>query len=958
MKALKQLLVVVLFLLTSAVVVYSAEYDMGLDDNLIANPGFETENPDKPGQPADWGFHRSNILEGGIYWVDDIVKSGKRAVKLDARKYATPSGSNTLTSLCFINVMSKRFMAPAAQSTLQASAWLKAQDVKKGPGSWYKLRFTISALDEKGAKIKHWDIASTEGTFDWKKYQGTIIVPEGAKWITASVGMTACTGTAWVDDVEIKVVGNPLNKSAIMQKAKALSGPIVIPHPWKMQCGKDRIELTELSVIVPEKDDIFKNALSKWLKEEGIPHNFALPGKDINISNGLVYVGDSSVKEIADCRARCYPGSTWQDLGDEGYFLSIMRKDGKPVIYIGANSEQGRFYALQSLKQLLVRHDNQLLLAEANILDKPVFSRRGIAIGPQWFDNKERAIERLANLKCNYIWIHGAFWDNIFGGNNSRQHNWRKPLNDNHRKVLAEYLKICRNNFITPTIAIFPRGIPLIQYSSDTDINLVVGKMSDLYNIGFRNFGLSFDDLQNIGQERLIVQADIEKFGNDMGKAHLYFVSEVYKRLKKQHSDINFGIVPLVYGGFITLPEESSDFRQKSYLRHLSALPQEIEFISCPYGIENIREVTELTKRPPLVWDNFFCAWERGKAPVFIPPFRWTKGLQSMDIKGYIINPIMPSLEDAAGTSWITAADYFWNADRQSQDASYQAAIVRAVGGVENLDSLKDYTDFTSKLNDYTIPGKSKEEQYLYLQNSITELQKWQKKLIPAMPKNLSRAIDEEISTYLTNLGLIKNDLSAKPFPIKVKRLSGAIKIDGLLDEAAWGNADSMTGFMLIGGKPARQQTEFRLCYDDQNLYAGITCLEPLPGSIVARHKVRDKNIWEDDCIEFFLSPAGNTSYYHIVVNTIGTIYDAIVSDPKWNGNYKAATKIGADSWTLEIAIPFKELGLVNIKPASRWNFNICRERYAEKPIEISSYALLLKGGFHNPSRFRVLEFQ
>ena len=64
MKALKQLLVVMLFLLTSAVVVYSAEYDMGLDDNLIANPGFETENPDKPGQPADWGFHRSNILKG------------------------------------------------------------------------------------------------------------------------------------------------------------------------------------------------------------------------------------------------------------------------------------------------------------------------------------------------------------------------------------------------------------------------------------------------------------------------------------------------------------------------------------------------------------------------------------------------------------------------------------------------------------------------------------------------------------------------------------------------------------------------------------------------------------------------------------------------------------------------------------------------------------------------------
>jgi hypothetical protein len=341
-----------------------------------------------------------------------------------------------------------------------------------------------------------------------------------------------------------------------------------------------------------------------------------------------------------------------------------------------------------------------------------------------------------------------------------------------------------------------------------------------------------------------------------------------------------------------------------------------------------------------------------------VPPFRWTKELKSEDIKGCIFLPIIPAREDAAGTSWLTAADYIWNGDRQSQDASYQAAVVRAVGGVENLDALKDYTDLASRLNDFAIPGKSREEQYLYLQNSVTELQKWQKKLIPVLSRNLSKAIDDEISMYLTNLELIRKDISVKPTHVIVKKTSGTVNIDGLLDEAAWGNADSMTGFMLIGGKPARQQTEFRLCYDDQNIYAGVTCREPLPGSIASNFKERDRNVWEDDCVEFFLSPAASTSYYHIAVNAIGTIYDAIVSDPKWNGSYRVATRTGADSWTLEMAIPFRELGLGSIKPGSRWNFNVCRQRHVEKPTEISSYALLLKGGFHSPSRFRVLEFE
>lgn len=942
---------VVLFLLLLLMVaaVHSAEYDMGLDDNLITNPGFETADAKNSGQPAGWGFFKRSVPEGGVYWVDGAVKSGKKLVKLEALEY-TPIASGAVGGL---TLSSDRFTAPAAQSTVKVSVWLKAQDVKKGSGGYHKLRFTVYTWDEKGDKIRHWDLVCTEGTFDWKKCEGEVVVPEGTKWMSVNVGLTGCTGTAWVDDVTVKVAGTPVDKVGIMKKASALSGPIIIPHPWKMNDGKEKIKLSELSVAVPNGDGIFKDALITWLKKNDISYHLVEQSGAADAGGGLLLAGDSKSKPISARCASSYPGVSWQELGEEGYFLSVSSKDGKPAICIGANSEQGRFYALQTLKQLLVKERGQLLLAGADILDKPVFARRGMAMGAQWFSSRDTAIERLAELKCNYIWNQGSFMGSIFCSD-----KWRQPLNEGDKRALAAYLENCRKNFITPAISIAPRGNPPTQYSSNTDIDLVVSKINDLYEIGFRNFGLNFDDLQNHGQERLIVQADIEKFDNEMGKAHLYFVNQLYSRLKAKHPDINFSIVPMVYGGFINLPEESKDYNKKSYLRMISALPQEITFISCPYGIENINEVTKLTKRLPLIWDNYFCAWGNANPPVFVPPFRWTAGLNGTSVTGYIFLPNMSSYEDAAGTSWLTAADFFWGSDRQSQERSYQAAVVRAAGGVENLEVLSDYTDFVSRFNDYAIPGKNREDQMQYVQDSIAKLQQWQKKIVPAVPGNLSKAIDKEISGHLSNLELIEKDLSEKPFPVKVRKVNSAIRIDGMPDESAWKDADSMTGFMLFDGKPAEQQTSFRLLYDDRNLYINATCAEPLPERMSAKIKERDRNVFTDDCVEVFLAPETGGKYYHIAVNVTGIVYDALVQDKSWNGSYQASARKGADTWTLEMAVPFSTLGVGGVKPGTRWNFNICRERYAGSRPEVSSYALLLKTGFHSPSRFRVLEFR
>jgi hypothetical protein len=96
--------------------------------------------------------------------------------------------------------------------------------------------------------------------------------------------------------------------------------------------------------------------------------------------------------------------------------------------------------------------------------------------------------------------------------------------------------------------------------------------------------------------------------------------------------------------------------------------------------------------------------------------------------------------------------------------------------------------------------------------------------------------------------------------------------------------------------------------------------------------------------------------YYHIAVNSLGVVYDAIVQNNTWNGAYDIGTGVGNNSWTLEMLIPVKEFGFSEIKPGLRWNFNLCREKHS-LPKEFSSYALLILKGFHYPARFWTMEF-
>jgi hypothetical protein len=74
-------------------------------------------------------------------------------------------------------------------------------------------------------------------------------------------------------------------------------------------------------------------------------------------------------------------------------------------------------------------------------------------------------------------------------------------------------------------------------------------------------------------------------------------------------------------------------------------------------------------------------------------------------------------------------------------------------------------------------------------------------------------------------------------------RLTTAPVIDGILDDDAWNEGtwiDDFTQFEPYNGAKVSQRTEFKILFDDDNLYGAFKAYDTSPDSIVSRLTRRD----------------------------------------------------------------------------------------------------------------------
>ena len=174
------------------------------------------------------------------------------------------------------------------------------------------------------------------------------------------------------------------------------------------------------------------------------------------------------------------------------------------------------------------------------------------------------------------------------------------------------------------------------------------------------------------------------------------------------------------------------------------------------------------------------------------------------------------------------------------------------------------------------------------------------------------------------------NDKIILPKHYIVNKINDQINIDGKDDELAWNNAIYTDDFIDIeGDKIPSQKTNVKMLWDDKFLYVFAKLYENhIWGDITKRDEV----IYYNNDFEVFINPNDDVfSYGEIEINALGTEWDLFLNRPyrlkgkadsSWDINgLKSAVDISGtlndpndldDYWTVEIAIPLKEIEKLN----------------------------------------------
>lgn len=143
--------------------------------------------------------------------------------------------------------------------------------------------------------------------------------------------------------------------------------------------------------------------------------------------------------------------------------------------------------------------------------------------------------------------------------------------------------------------------------------------------------------------------------------------------------------------------------------------------------------------------------------------------------------------------------------------------------------------------------------------------------------------------------------------------------IDGHLDENFWQNIPPITNFTQQwpeDGNPATEKTEVRIAYDRDYLYFGFRFYDRNPDRIRARNLERGgRNSRDDHAYIGIDTYRDGRNAYLFEMNALGTQDDALVTDESlsygsysWDAVFISETNINEEGWTLEVAIPFRQL--------------------------------------------------
>lgn len=166
--------------------------------------------------------------------------------------------------------------------------------------------------------------------------------------------------------------------------------------------------------------------------------------------------------------------------------------------------------------------------------------------------------------------------------------------------------------------------------------------------------------------------------------------------------------------------------------------------------------------------------------------------------------------------------------------------------------------------------------------------------------------------------------------------------INGVFDDAAWEQGTWTGDFTQnepYADRPPTQPTEFKVAFDDINLYIAVKALDSAPDSITNRMSRRD-NGDGDMVFVVFDSYHDLRTGFVFGVSSAGVRFDMIMSnngeseDPTWDPIWLAKAELHEWGWGAEMKIPFTQLRF-NKNSKSVWGFEVARQVFRENELSL-----------------------
>ncbi|MEE6295692.1 beta-N-acetylglucosaminidase domain-containing protein [Georgenia wangjunii] len=366
----------------------------------------------------------------------------------------------------------------------------------------------------------------------------------------------------------------------------------------------------------------------------------------------------------------------------EGYALAVGALGPIPATVVAGSDAAGAFHGLQTLRQLATPAEPAAVVPLGSVRDWPELGLRGVIEGfygePWSHADRLDVVDFLGDVKGNSY---------VYAPKDDPYHleQWREPYPPAERAEIAELVAASEAEMVSLIFTISPGQD--ICYSDPDDVDALLGKMDAMWDIGVRQFGIFYDDIDL----ELDCAADVAAYAGAASPAAAA-QADLLTTVLDEFVAARPEALPL-----LTVPTEYSGTGESDYKTTFAAdVPADVvvywtgpEVVSDTITAEATTEAVALWAHPLAIWDNYPVN-DFAQARLFMGPLIGRDAdLGDLGVLGFSANPMNQAR--ASQVPLATVHDYLWNPAGYDPDASWDAAL--ALVGGETVEALRIFAE-------------------------------------------------------------------------------------------------------------------------------------------------------------------------------------------------------------------------------------------------------------------------